>query len=76
MPIFKIKEPNKEVKYIKNDKYKLTGVIEFTNIPSEAYRRNGEYYAKQELKSLKFHFEDVYPELQYATTEWTSNDTW
>lgn len=68
MPIIKINEPGKPVKWIKKIG-KLDGTIEFTTNKSEAYNRDGTFYCKSEVKTLKnpmMYDHEKYPELQYA----------
>lgn len=62
---FKIEEPGKRAKFIKNID-KVNETLEFTEKESEAYYRDGDFYTRSELDFIKFHFKDKYPEVEYA----------
>jgi hypothetical protein len=75
MPIIKINEPGKPIKWVKKIG-KLDGTIEFTTDKGEAYYRDGIFYCKSEVKTLKnpmMYDHEKYPELQYAEVD-TSGD--
>ena len=64
----RIDEPGKPVKWVKNID-KLTGEVTFTNNKLEAYDREGSFYCKSEVKTLKnpiMYDHEKYPELVYA----------
>lgn len=62
---FKIEEPGKRTKWVKNID-KVNETLEFTENEREAYYRDGDFYTKSELDFIKFHFKDKYPEVEYA----------
>lgn len=69
MAYFKIAEPNKEVKYIKEvDRQNETLV--FSDKRNDCYREDEGFFADSAFDYLKFHFTEKYPEL-----EWMSIDT-
>jgi hypothetical protein len=68
MPRIIIKESGKPDKWVKNIN-KLTGEVTFTTNRSEAFVRDGGFYCKGEIKSLKnpmLYDHTKYPELMYA----------
>lgn len=68
MAVYRIEEPNKAVKYVKEiDEHncKLT----FTTSKSQAYSRGDGIVGNSVGQYLKFHFMEDYPELEYMTVE-------
>lgn len=64
MAYFKINEPNKEVKYIK-DVDRQNEILTFSTSKSKCYQEDEGFYADSAFDFLMFHFKDKYPELQY-----------
>ena len=68
MAIFKIEQPGKPVKWIK-DIDRENHTLEFTEDSAQAYDRDGCFYPKAELGYIKFHFGEQYPEVEYCTID-------
>ena len=64
MVYFEIKEPNKDVKYIKNING-AEGTIEFQASAEGAYCKDEGFWADSEYEFIMFHFKKKYPELEY-----------
>ena len=75
MAYFKIQEPNKPVKYIKNID-RANGTLEFSENRDGCFQQESGFYADSEFAYLKFHFTEAYPELQYMTidNDWTMDE--
>lgn len=74
MAYFKIAEPNKNPKWIKNID-RANGTLEFSENRDGCFQQDSGFFADSELAYLKFHFTEAYPELQYMTidTSWRTN---
>ena len=68
MAYFKIQEPNKPVKYIKNID-RANGTLEFSENKDGCFQQDEGFFADSELAYLKFHFTEAYPELKYIKIE-------
>jgi hypothetical protein len=66
MAYFRIDEPNKPTKYIKNVDGANT-TLEFTDTTDGAFFKDEGFFADSEKEFLMFHFKEKYPELQYMT---------
>ena len=73
MAYFKISEPNKAVKYIK-DIDRANGTLTFSETKEGCFQQDSGFFANSELEYLKFHFTEEYPELQYLTVDDGWND--
>ena len=73
MAYFKISEPNKAVKYIK-DIDRANGTLTFSETKEGCFQQDSGFFANSELEYLKFHFTEDYPELQYLTVDDGWND--
>ena len=71
MAYFKIKEPNKDPKWIK-EVDGLNGTITFQNSSSGAMSKDSGFFADSEFQFLKFHFMEKYPELKYMKIDYDS----
>lgn len=66
MAYFKIDEPNKPVKWIK-DVDRVNGTLTFTENRDECeLEKDSGFFADSELSYLKFHFTEDYPEMKYC----------
>ena len=76
MAYFKIQEPNKPVKYIKNID-RANGALEFSEKKDGCFQQDSGFYADSEFAYLKFHFTEAYPELEYMTidNDWKQYET-
>jgi hypothetical protein len=68
MAYFRIDEPNKKTKWIKNVD-EANCKLEFCYSRNEAYSRSDGIIANSTFQYLKFHFTEEYPELQYMTKD-------
>jgi hypothetical protein len=68
MATFKISEPNKKVKWVK-DVNEHDGILTFTENRNEGYQRSSGIIANSTLQYLKFHFGEEYPEMEYCTVD-------
>jgi hypothetical protein len=69
MAFFRIDEPNKPTKWIK-DVDRANGTLEFTEDRDDSdFERDSGFFADSELDYLKFHFTDEYPEMKYCTVD-------
>ena len=68
MAVFKIEEPGKPVKWVK-DIDKVNQKITFTTDESEAYVRDGGFYPNAELQFIKHYFMEEFPELEHWVVE-------
>jgi hypothetical protein len=68
MAYFKIEEPNKPIKYIKNID-RANGTLEFSETTDGCFQQDRGFWADSELAYLKFHFTEAYPELEYITVD-------
>lgn len=69
MAYFKITEPQKEEKWIKEVNLK-DGTLEFTEkLDNRCHYKDDGFYADAEVGFLKFHFREKYPEIEYVTQE-------
>lgn len=66
MAYFKILEPNKEAKYIK-DVDRQNEELTFSTNRDGCYQEDEGFYADSAFDFLKFHFTEKYPELEYMT---------
>lgn len=65
MAKFKIEEPGKADKWVKNID-RVNQAIEFTTDEAEAYVRDGGFYPGAELNYIKHYFMEEHPELEYC----------
>ena len=68
MAFFKINEPNKPIKWIKNVD-RVHGTLEFSLCRDDCYQQDSGFFADSELEYLNFHFKKKYPELEYMTID-------
>ena len=71
MAYFKIAEPGKAVKYIKEID-RANGTLEFSETKDGCFQQDSGFFADSEFAYLKFHFTEAYPELEYMSidTSW------
>ena len=72
MAYFKINEPNKKTKWIKNVDNE-NGTLTFSSTCEGyegLYSRSSGIIADSELKRIKFHFKEKYPELEYLEIDY------
>lgn len=72
MSTIKINQPGKPAKWVKEIN-KLDGTVTFTTDKNEAYVRDGSFYCKSEIKTLKnpiMYDQEKYPELQFAVLDY------
>ena len=76
MAYFKIAEPGKAIKYIKEID-RANGTLEFSENRDGCFQQDSGFFADSEFAYLMFHFKEAYPELQYMTidTNWKSEGT-
>ena len=76
MAYFKIAEPGKAIKYIKEID-RANGTLEFSENRDGCFQQDSGFFADSEFAYLMFHFKEAYPELQYMTidTNWRSEGT-
>jgi hypothetical protein len=72
MAYFRIDEPNKPQKWIK-DVDRANGTLEFSEVRNGCYQRDSGFFADSELEYLKFHFTDEYPEMEYCVIDGNYN---
>ena len=72
MAYFRIDEPNKPQKWIK-DVDRANGTLEFSEVRNGCYQRDSGFFADSELEYLKFHFTDEYPEMEYCVIDTNYN---
>lgn len=68
MAYFKINEPNKNPKWIKNID-RANGTLEFSEDRNGCFQQDSGFFADSEFAYLKFHFTEAYPELQYMSID-------
>lgn len=76
MAYFKIAEPGKAIKYIKEID-RANGTLEFSENRDGCFQQESGFFADSEFAYLMFHFKEAYPELQYMTIDnkwYASND--
>lgn len=76
MAYFKIAEPGKAIKYIKEID-RANGTLEFSENRDGCFQQDSGFFADSEFAYLMFHFKEAYPELQYMTIDdkwYASND--
>ena len=66
MAYFKISEPNKPIKYIKDVNHEEETLTFQPNCDGAYYKDRG-FYATAEYDFLMYHFKEKYPELEYMT---------
>lgn len=71
MAYFKISEPNKPIKWIK-DVDSANGTLTFQKSRDGAHFEDEGFFAESEMDYIKFHFKEKYPELEYVSidSEW------
>jgi hypothetical protein len=75
MAYFKISEPNKPIKWIK-DVDSANGTLTFQNSRDGAHFEDEGFFAESEMDYIKFHFKEKYPELEYVSidSEWGDDE--
>jgi hypothetical protein len=75
MAYFKIAEPGKAVKYIKEID-RANGTLEFSETKDGCFQQDSGFFADSEFAYLKFHFTEAYPELEYMSidTSWRTEE--
>ena len=73
MAYFKISEPNKPTKWIK-EVDGANGTITFQNNKDGAYYEDEGFFADSEFDYIKHHFTEKYPELKYMTIDSSYGD--
>ena len=67
MAYFKISEPNKPIKWIK-DVDSANGTLTFQKSRDGAHFEDEGFFAESEMDYIKFHFKEKYPELGLICT--------
>ena len=75
MAYFKIVEPNKDPKYIKEIDRANTK-LKFSKNRKGCFQQDSGFFADSEAMYLKFHFKEEYPELEYMkiVDEWEERE--